>query len=52
LQYLPPEFRGDFGLSRYQASALMSFQFNKHAIRQLVLKADKASNESLMQEAA
>lgn len=52
LQYLPPEFRGDFGLSRYQASALMSFQFNKHAIRQLVLKADKASNEPLMQEAA
>ena len=52
LQYLPPEFRGDFGLSRYQASTLMSFQFNKHAIRQLVLKADKASNESLMQEAA
>ena len=52
LQYLPPEFRGDFGLSRYQASTLMSFQFNKHAIRQLVLKADKASNEPLMQEAA
>jgi DNA repair protein RadD len=35
LQYLPPECRQDFGLTRYRASALMTFGFNKRAIRQL-----------------
>lgn len=36
LQYLAPECRHDFGLTRYRASALMTFGFNKHAIRQLI----------------
>ncbi|GLS88377.1 hypothetical protein GCM10010873_33510 [Cypionkella aquatica] len=36
LQYLPPECRHDFGLTRYRASALMTFGFNKRAIRQLI----------------
>lgn len=36
LQYLPPECRHDFGLTRYRASALMTFKFNKREIRQLV----------------
>ena len=36
LQYLPPECRHDFGLTRYSASALMTFGFNKRAIRQLI----------------
>ena len=39
LQYLPPECRHDFGLTRYRASALMTFKFNKREIRQLVGKA-------------
>ncbi len=36
LQYLPHECRHDFGLTRYRAAALMTFQFNKREIRQLV----------------
>ena len=32
LKYLPPECRHDFGLTRYRASALMTFGFNKRAI--------------------
>ena len=36
LQYLPPALRTDFGLTRYQASALLAFQFNKAAIQRLV----------------
>ena len=36
LQYLPPAFRQDYGLTRYRASALMTFGFNKRAIRQLI----------------
>src|SRR6056297_2294554 len=36
LKYLPPECRHDFGLTRYRASALMTFGFNKRAIRQLI----------------
>ena len=36
LQYLPPECRHDFGLTRYRASALMTFGFNKQAIRAVV----------------
>lgn len=39
LRYLPPECRHDFGLTRYRASALMTFKFNKREIRQLVGKA-------------
>lgn len=39
LQYLPTEFRQDYGLTRYRASALMTFGFNKRDIRQLVGRA-------------
>jgi len=39
LQYLPTEFRSDYGLTRYRASALMTFKFNKREISQLVARA-------------
>ena len=39
LQYLPPEYRLDFSLTRYQASTLITFQFNRAKIRQLVFSA-------------
>ena len=39
LQYLPPECRQDYGLDRYRASTLLSFRFNKQAIRRLVMDA-------------
>jgi hypothetical protein len=46
LQYLPAALRGDFGLTRYQASALLAFQFNKGAIQRLVWAADTACREA------
>jgi len=54
LQYLPPEMRTDFGLSRYQASVLMSFQFNKRAIQRLVMEAGaaRAQHELFAEEVA
>lgn len=42
LQYLPPAVRADFGMTRYQACALLSFQFNKASIQRLVVAADDA----------
>ncbi|HET6377642.1 MAG TPA: DEAD/DEAH box helicase [Methylocella sp.] len=39
LALLPPEYVQDYGLTRYQASALITFRFNKPAIRALVLGA-------------
>jgi len=36
LQHLPPQYRQDLGLSRYRASTLLSFRFNRPAIRQAV----------------
>ena len=39
LALLPAEFRQDFGLTRYQASALLVFQFNRAPIRKLVFGA-------------
>lgn len=39
LQYLPPAYRRDFGLNRYQASCLLVFQFNKQAIQSRIFKA-------------
>ena len=36
LALLPPAYRQDFDVTRYQASALLTFHFNKHAIRALV----------------
>lgn len=46
LQYLTPAARSDFGLTRYKASALMTFGFNKRAIRQLILSAGPAAREA------
>jgi superfamily II DNA or RNA helicase len=40
LRYLPQAMRCDFGLTRYQASALLAFQFNKSSIQRLVLAAN------------
>ncbi|MQM32127.1 MAG: helicase, partial [Candidatus Accumulibacter phosphatis] len=41
LRYLPPALRADFGLTRYQASALLTFRFNKHAIQRVVHAANQ-----------
>ncbi|ABK45338.1 type III restriction enzyme, res subunit [Magnetococcus marinus MC-1] len=41
LQYLPPAMRMDMGLTRYHASALLTFRFNKAAIRSLIFEADR-----------
>ena len=39
--YLPAEYRQDFGLTRYQASALLTFRFNRTGIRALVFAAEQ-----------
>ena len=39
MRYLPPECRHDYGMNRYQASALLTFTFNKQAIHRLVMGA-------------
>ena len=41
LQYLPAEYQHDHNLTRYQASALLTFRFNKSAIRNLVFGASE-----------
>ena len=46
LQYLPAEYHQDFGLTRYQASALLTFQFNKGAITRLVTSASDAKRRA------
>lgn len=51
LQYLPAELRTDFGLTRYQASALLSFRFNRHAIVRLVNAANDAQSHQSMEAA-
>ena len=43
LAYLPPECRQNYNLTRYQASALMTFRFNQGAIKALVLKSAPSS---------
>ncbi|MDP2357731.1 MAG: DEAD/DEAH box helicase [Beijerinckiaceae bacterium] len=43
LAYLPPECRLDFSLTRYRASALLTFRFNRSAIRSLVFGAAEAA---------
>ena len=40
LQYLPAAHRQDYGLTRYRASALITFQFNRRDIRRLVMAAE------------
>lgn len=39
LRLLPAACRNDFGLTRYQASALLKFHFNKQAIQHLIFAA-------------
>jgi DNA repair protein RadD len=46
LRHLPPQVRTDFGLTRYQASALLSFRFNKASIQQLVMAAYSSYREA------
>jgi hypothetical protein len=46
LQYLTPAARSDFGLTRYKASVLMTFGFNKRAIRSLIMAAAPTSREA------
>ncbi|MBF0341029.1 MAG: DEAD/DEAH box helicase [Magnetococcales bacterium] len=38
LQYLPAEYRLDHNLTRYQASALLTFRFNRRAIQELIFR--------------
>jgi hypothetical protein len=52
LSFLPPEYRQDFGLTRYQASALLAFRFNRDAIRSLVFGAADAAPADLIGRAA
>ena len=51
LQNLPPELRADFGLTRYQASALLSFRFNRNAIVRLVNAANDAHAHQVLEAA-
>jgi DNA repair protein RadD len=51
LQYLPPELRADYGLTRYQASALLSFRFNRNAIVRLVNAANDAHVHPILEAA-
>jgi len=44
LAYLPAEFRMDYALTRYQASALLTFHFNRSAIRRLIFGAEPATH--------
>ncbi|MCK8787244.1 DEAD/DEAH box helicase [Roseomonas sp. NAR14] len=43
LIHLPLATRADLGMTRYQASALLTFQFNRHTIRSLVMAAGGSS---------
>jgi superfamily II DNA or RNA helicase len=43
LQLLPQEYRHDYNLTRYQASSLLTYHFNRYAIRQAV---DRAAREA------
>ncbi|WP_027443838.1 DEAD/DEAH box helicase [Erythrobacter cryptus] len=52
LAFLPPEYRQDYGLTRYQASALLAFRFNREAIRALVFGAAGQADAALMRRAA
>lgn len=46
LQYLSAAARSDYGLTRYKASALMTFSFNKRKIRGLIMAAAPAAREA------
>jgi DNA repair protein RadD len=47
LQYLPEQLRADYGLTRYQASALLAFQFNRTAIARLIHAASDSQDADL-----
>ncbi|WP_083463611.1 Hint domain-containing homing endonuclease [Prosthecomicrobium hirschii] len=46
LAFLPATYRSDYGLTRYRASALLTFTFNQSAIRSLIFGADAAGERS------
>ena len=46
LQYLPQAMRADFSMTRYQASTLLSFHFNKSSIQRLVMAANDTYREA------
>jgi hypothetical protein len=46
LRDVPEQMRADFGMTRYQASALLAFQFNKSAIQRLVIAANDSHREA------
>ena len=46
LKYLPAGYQQDFGLTRYQASCLITFRFNKRAIQARIFAAAKAQEAS------
>lgn len=41
LHYLPSNYQMDYGLTRYKASVLLAFQFNKSAIKKLIFEVDE-----------
>ena len=43
LAWLPEKFRLDYGLTRYRASALLTFKFNKTRIQELIMDAAQAA---------
>jgi hypothetical protein len=45
LAHLPPEYRQDLSLTRYEASALLTFRFNRGHIRRLVFDATNTAME-------
>jgi superfamily II DNA or RNA helicase len=51
LEYLPQEMRCDFGMTRYQASALLSFRFNRNTIQRLVMAANEHIPHALKEAA-
>ena len=46
LRHLSPEARSDFGLTRYKASALITFNFNRRDVGRLVEGADGADRRA------
>ena len=50
MMYLPERLRSDYGMTRYLASAILSFQFNKTAIRRLINNAQKVPANFVTQE--
>ena len=46
LRYLPEQLRVDYGMTRYQASALLAFLFNKSSIQRLVVAANDSQREA------